>query len=282
MRLHSIYIYRSNMLHSNHAVVEVVSQVRPVAQLDRSWKGPSASAEEAQPALPAQPAPPTPVQGAGVSRLSAASQAASKLGSPLIYIGRYWTLPRSIETLSFFVSGSTAVRSVGQQGTNFWRCAIDEQSCATVLHHERYLSRQRIVTQRQRQKPPSTLVFSPCLAPRSTDPHPPRLSCCSADASKNLSLDQIRVTIRGTRQAMAGFNPQPDEGYSEDPLTALSAAPPFSFKSREDAVSALGSARSRDEFPSWLVEHISSLSLARKTGKSRRLLVHLSSVCCDA
>ncbi|KAL2142353.1 hypothetical protein VTI28DRAFT_1245 [Corynascus sepedonium] len=71
---------------------------------------------------------------------------------------------------------------------------------------------------------------------------------------------------------MAGFNPQPDEGYSEDPLTALSAAPPFSFKSREDAVSALGSARSRDEFPSWLVEHISSLSLARKTELAMALL----------
>ncbi|EAQ83741.1 hypothetical protein CHGG_10145 [Chaetomium globosum CBS 148.51] len=64
---------------------------------------------------------------------------------------------------------------------------------------------------------------------------------------------------------MAGFNPQPDEGYSEDPLTALSAAPSFPFKSREDAVSALGSARSRDEFPPWLLQHISSLSLTRKT-----------------
>ncbi|KAK4033653.1 hypothetical protein C8A01DRAFT_19436 [Parachaetomium inaequale] len=67
---------------------------------------------------------------------------------------------------------------------------------------------------------------------------------------------------------MAGFNPQPDEGYSEDPLTALSAAPSFSLKSRGDAVTALGSARSGDEFPPWLIQHISSLSLARKTGKS--------------
>jgi F-box and WD-40 domain protein 1/11 len=68
---------------------------------------------------------------------------------------------------------------------------------------------------------------------------------------------------------MAGFNPQPDEGYSEDPLTALSAGASFSLKQREDAVSVLGSVRSRDEFPPWLVQHISSLSIARKTGKSR-------------
>ncbi|KAL2186651.1 WD40 repeat-like protein [Thermothelomyces heterothallicus CBS 203.75] len=71
---------------------------------------------------------------------------------------------------------------------------------------------------------------------------------------------------------MAGFNPQPDEGYSEDPLTALSSAPPLSLKSREDAVSALGSARSRDDFPPWLVEHISNLSLARKTELAMALL----------
>ncbi|KAK3293191.1 uncharacterized protein B0H64DRAFT_207487 [Chaetomium fimeti] len=71
---------------------------------------------------------------------------------------------------------------------------------------------------------------------------------------------------------MAGFNPQPDEGYSEDPLTALSAAPSFPFKSREDAVSALGSARSRDEFPPWLVQHISSLSLTRKTELAMAIL----------
>ncbi|KAH6623060.1 hypothetical protein F5144DRAFT_605590 [Chaetomium tenue] len=71
---------------------------------------------------------------------------------------------------------------------------------------------------------------------------------------------------------MAGFNPQPDEGYSEDPLTALSAAPSFPFKSREDAVSALGSARSRDEFPPWLLQHISSLSLTRKTELAMAIL----------
>ncbi|KAH6847842.1 hypothetical protein B0I37DRAFT_152336 [Chaetomium sp. MPI-CAGE-AT-0009] len=71
---------------------------------------------------------------------------------------------------------------------------------------------------------------------------------------------------------MASFNPQPDEGYSEDPLTALSAAPSFPFKSREDAVSALGSARSRDEFPPWLVQHISSLSLTRKTELAMAIL----------
>lgn len=71
---------------------------------------------------------------------------------------------------------------------------------------------------------------------------------------------------------MAGFNPQPDEGYSEDPLTAQSTAPStLPLKSpREDAVTTLGtlsSARSGDEFPPWLVQHISSLPLTRKTGK---------------
>ncbi|KAL2257342.1 hypothetical protein VTK26DRAFT_298 [Humicola hyalothermophila] len=64
---------------------------------------------------------------------------------------------------------------------------------------------------------------------------------------------------------MAGFTPQPDEGYSEDPLTAQSASTSSSVKPREDAVSALASARSGDEFPSWLVQHISGLSTPRKT-----------------
>ncbi|KAK4140995.1 uncharacterized protein C8A04DRAFT_14438 [Dichotomopilus funicola] len=76
---------------------------------------------------------------------------------------------------------------------------------------------------------------------------------------------------------MAGFNPQPDEGYSEDPLTAQSAAPStLPLKSqREDAVTTLGtlnSARSGDEFPPWLVQHISSLPLTRKTELAMALL----------
>ena len=69
---------------------------------------------------------------------------------------------------------------------------------------------------------------------------------------------------------MARFTPQPDEGYSEDPLPALSAATSFSLKLRDDAVAALGSVRAREEFPPWLIQHISSLSLSRRTGKSLR------------
>ncbi|GAB1318092.1 F-box/WD repeat-containing protein 1A [Madurella fahalii] len=71
---------------------------------------------------------------------------------------------------------------------------------------------------------------------------------------------------------MAGFTPQPDEGYSEDPLTALSASTSFSLKPREDTVTALGSARSADEFPAWLVQHISNLSISRKTELAMALL----------
>jgi hypothetical protein len=66
---------------------------------------------------------------------------------------------------------------------------------------------------------------------------------------------------------MARFTPQPDEGYSEDPLTALSASTSNSLKPREDAVTPLGSARLTDEFPAWLVQHVSNLSLSRKTGQ---------------
>ena len=69
---------------------------------------------------------------------------------------------------------------------------------------------------------------------------------------------------------MAGFTPQPDEGYSEDPLTALSASASFSTKPREDAATSSASIRPGDEFPSWLIQHISGLSTSRKTGKSSR------------
>ena len=70
-----------------------------------------------------------------------------------------------------------------------------------------------------------------------------------------------------SRKTMAGFAAQPDEGYSEDPLNALSASASFSFKNREDAVLALASVRS-GEFPAWLTQHISNLSMSRKTGMS--------------
>lgn len=70
---------------------------------------------------------------------------------------------------------------------------------------------------------------------------------------------------------MTGFTPQPDEGYSEDPLTAASASS-FSVKQREDAVSSLASSRTGDEFPPWLVQHISGLSMPRKTGKPFRCM----------
>ncbi|KAL2015146.1 hypothetical protein VTK56DRAFT_6200 [Thermocarpiscus australiensis] len=71
---------------------------------------------------------------------------------------------------------------------------------------------------------------------------------------------------------MAGFNPQPDEGYSEDPLIGPSTYTSFSSKTREDAVAALGSAQSRDELPAWLVQHISSLSISHKTELAMALL----------
>ncbi|KAK4152306.1 hypothetical protein C8A00DRAFT_35001 [Chaetomidium leptoderma] len=71
---------------------------------------------------------------------------------------------------------------------------------------------------------------------------------------------------------MAGFTPQPDEGYSEDPLTALSAAASFSHKSREDAVTALGSSRSHDEFPPWFIQQVSGLSITRRTELAMALL----------
>ncbi|KAL2133978.1 hypothetical protein VTI74DRAFT_1281 [Chaetomium olivicolor] len=63
---------------------------------------------------------------------------------------------------------------------------------------------------------------------------------------------------------MAGFTPQPDEGYSEDPLTAPSAVASV-LKPRDDALSALGSLRPGEEYPPWLIQHISGLSISRKT-----------------
>ncbi|KAK0611930.1 hypothetical protein B0T14DRAFT_489226 [Immersiella caudata] len=73
---------------------------------------------------------------------------------------------------------------------------------------------------------------------------------------------------------MAGFSAQPDEGYSEDPLNALSASASFPFKGREDAVSALASVRS-GEFPAWLTQHISNLSMSRKTELTMAILQDL-------
>ncbi len=68
---------------------------------------------------------------------------------------------------------------------------------------------------------------------------------------------------------MAGFASQPDEGYSEDPLNALPTS--TSPKYRNDAVSALASALSDRDFPSWLTQHISNLPDSRKTGMSANL-----------
>lgn len=77
---------------------------------------------------------------------------------------------------------------------------------------------------------------------------------------------------------MAGFA-QPDEGYSEDPLTAPSASAALSVKSREDAIAALGSSRSGDEALPWLIQHISGLSTSRKIGKLRRCFLHRRPLC---
>ncbi|KAK3348595.1 hypothetical protein B0T25DRAFT_591348 [Lasiosphaeria hispida] len=74
---------------------------------------------------------------------------------------------------------------------------------------------------------------------------------------------------------MAGFSAQPDEGYSEDPLNPLSTSTTFSLKQKDDAVSALRSVRSNEEFPSWLTQHISNLPLNRKTELAMALLSDL-------
>jgi hypothetical protein len=50
---------------------------------------------------------------------------------------------------------------------------------------------------------------------------------------------------------------QPDEGYSEDPLT-----------SPNDVVTTLASLRSLADLPSWLASNASALPLSVKTGKS--------------
>ncbi|KAK3904414.1 hypothetical protein C8A05DRAFT_31786 [Staphylotrichum tortipilum] len=71
---------------------------------------------------------------------------------------------------------------------------------------------------------------------------------------------------------MDGFASLPDEGYSEDPLSGLSASSSFSLKLREDAVTALASARARDSFPPWLIQHISGLSKSRKTELAMAIL----------
>ncbi|KAK3317186.1 hypothetical protein B0T19DRAFT_287070 [Cercophora scortea] len=74
---------------------------------------------------------------------------------------------------------------------------------------------------------------------------------------------------------MAGFAAQPDEGYSEAPLTALSTSTSFLYKTREDAVSSLGAARQGTDFPAWLTQHISNLSLPNKTELAMALLSDL-------
>ncbi|KAK4194930.1 putative WD-40 repeat-containing protein [Triangularia verruculosa] len=72
---------------------------------------------------------------------------------------------------------------------------------------------------------------------------------------------------------MAGFASQTDEGYSEDPLTAICASASFSHKSRDDSVSALGSSQqTASDFPAWMIQHISNLSISRKTELAMALL----------
>ncbi|KAK4642569.1 hypothetical protein QC761_510070 [Podospora bellae-mahoneyi] len=71
---------------------------------------------------------------------------------------------------------------------------------------------------------------------------------------------------------MAGFASQADEGYSEDPLTAISASASFSHKTRDDSVSALSSSQAASDFPAWMLQHISNLSISRKTELAMALL----------
>ncbi|KAM7199157.1 F-box/WD repeat-containing protein 1A [Rhypophila sp. PSN 637] len=72
---------------------------------------------------------------------------------------------------------------------------------------------------------------------------------------------------------MAGLTSQPDEGYSEDPLSGSSAFPGYLFKPREDAVTTL--AATRETFPAWLAQHISGLSIADKTELTMAILSDL-------
>ncbi|KAK0666987.1 putative WD-40 repeat-containing protein [Cercophora samala] len=71
---------------------------------------------------------------------------------------------------------------------------------------------------------------------------------------------------------MAGFASQADEGYSEDPLTAISASASFSHKTRDDSISALASSQTASDFPAWMIQHISNLSISRKTELAMALL----------
>jgi len=68
----------------------------------------------------------------------------------------------------------------------------------------------------------------------------------------------------------AGFTAQPDEGYSEDPLTTLSLAASSAnslTKTREGGgLAALAASRAGNDFPQWMLDHLSGLSISRKTG----------------
>jgi hypothetical protein len=79
--------------------------------------------------------------------------------------------------------------------------------------------------------------------------------------------NRTKETKTTSQHTMAGFGAPPDEGYSEDPLTAPVSSASFPFKSRGDAVSALASSQPTDEFPAWLAQHISQLPMSRKTGE---------------
>ncbi|KAK4161686.1 putative WD-40 repeat-containing protein [Cladorrhinum sp. PSN259] len=74
---------------------------------------------------------------------------------------------------------------------------------------------------------------------------------------------------------MAGFNSQADEGYSEDPLNAIGAPSSFQAKTRQDALSGFGSGQMGPEMQEWMIQHISGLSIDRKTELAMALLSDL-------
>lgn len=77
----------------------------------------------------------------------------------------------------------------------------------------------------------------------------------------------------------AGFTAQPDEGYSEDPLTALSLAASSAnslTKTREGGgLAALAASRGGNDFPQWMLDHLSELPISRKTELVMALLNEL-------
>ncbi|KAK3985270.1 putative WD-40 repeat-containing protein [Cladorrhinum sp. PSN332] len=74
---------------------------------------------------------------------------------------------------------------------------------------------------------------------------------------------------------MAVFNSQADEGYSEDPLNALGTPSSFQAKTRQNAMSGLGSGQMGADMQAWMIQHISGLSIDRKTELAMALLSDL-------